>query len=112
MPILLVHGWPSIVEFIRLIEPLVDPVSHGGRAEEDAFDVVLPSPSRLGFHGGAQEGWEWAPGPDVHGAHGRARIQRWVAQGGDTERTFCLILVSIPEGGRMRNLLFTFPSAC
>jgi pimeloyl-ACP methyl ester carboxylesterase len=43
MPLLLMHGWPgSIVEFIRLIEPLVDPVSHGGRAE-DAFDVVLPS---------------------------------------------------------------------
>src|SRR4026208_971940 len=43
IPLLLMRGWPgSIVEFLPLIEPLTDPVHHGGRPE-DAFDVVIPS---------------------------------------------------------------------
>ena len=42
-PLLLCHGWPGpFVEFDRVVEPLTDPVAHGGRAE-DAFDVVIPS---------------------------------------------------------------------
>ena len=43
LPLLITHGWPgSFVEFSKIIEPLTDPVSHGGRPE-DAFDVVIPS---------------------------------------------------------------------
>ena len=49
LPLLLTHGWPgSIVEFTKVIEPLTDPVRHGGRAE-DAFDVVAPSLPGFGF---------------------------------------------------------------
>ena len=43
MPLILTHGWPgSIVEFLKLIGPLTDPVSFGGDAA-DSFDVVIPS---------------------------------------------------------------------
>jgi hypothetical protein len=43
LPLLITHGWPgSFVEFTKVIDPLVDPAAHGGRAE-DAFDVVIPS---------------------------------------------------------------------
>ena len=49
LPLLLTHGWPgSFVEFTKVIEPLTDPVAHGGRAE-DAFDVVAPSLPGFGF---------------------------------------------------------------
>ncbi|WP_163851898.1 epoxide hydrolase family protein [Pseudooceanicola aestuarii] len=48
-PLLLLHGWPgSFVEFRRVIPRLVDPVAHGGRAE-DAFHVVVPSLPGFGF---------------------------------------------------------------
>jgi len=43
MPLILTHGWPgSIVEFLKLIDPLIDPVAFGGNVE-DSFDVVIPS---------------------------------------------------------------------
>src|SRR5262245_10861423 len=43
LPIIITHGWPgSVLEQIKLIEPLTDPTAHGGKAE-DAFDVVIPS---------------------------------------------------------------------
>ena len=49
LPLLVTHGWPgSVVEFSKVIEPLTDPVHHGGRAE-DAFDVVAPSLPGCGF---------------------------------------------------------------
>ena len=48
-PLLMLHGYPSsFVESIRMIGPLVDPVAHGGRAE-DAFHVVVPSLPGFGF---------------------------------------------------------------
>lgn len=50
-PLVITHGWPgSIVEFHKVIEPLVDPVAHGGSAE-DAFHVVCPSLPGYGFSG-------------------------------------------------------------
>ena len=49
LPLLIVHGWPgSFMQFHKVIEPLTDPASHGGRAE-DAFDVVVPSLPGYGF---------------------------------------------------------------
>src|SRR5215831_14961916 len=49
MPLLLMHGWPgSIVEFLDVIPPLVDPEAHGARAA-DAFHVVAPSLPGYGF---------------------------------------------------------------
>lgn len=43
VPILITHGWPgSIAEFVKIIAPLTDPTSHGGKAS-DAFHIVCPS---------------------------------------------------------------------
>jgi pimeloyl-ACP methyl ester carboxylesterase len=43
LPIIISHGWPgSIIEQLKIIEPLTNPVAFGGKAE-DAFDVVIPS---------------------------------------------------------------------
>jgi hypothetical protein len=51
LPLLLVHGWPgSVFEFEKVIEPLRDPVRHGGHAR-DAFHVVCPSIPGYGFSG-------------------------------------------------------------
>jgi pimeloyl-ACP methyl ester carboxylesterase len=52
------HGWPgSIVEFLKVIGPLTDPVAHGGQAS-DAFDIVCPSLPGFGFSGKpVQKGW-------------------------------------------------------
>jgi pimeloyl-ACP methyl ester carboxylesterase len=50
-PLIVTHGWPgSIVEFQKVIAPLTDPTSHGGRAE-DAFHVVCPSLPGYGYSG-------------------------------------------------------------
>jgi pimeloyl-ACP methyl ester carboxylesterase len=49
MPLIITHGWPgSVVEFHKVIDPLVDPVRHGGSAA-DAFHVVCPSLPGFGF---------------------------------------------------------------
>ena len=49
LPILVTHGWPgSIIEQLKIIEPLADPTAHGGTAD-DAFDVVIPSMPGYGF---------------------------------------------------------------
>ncbi|MBW9205057.1 epoxide hydrolase 1 [Mumia sp. zg.B17] len=51
LPVVLTHGWPgSVLEFLDLLDPLTDPTAHGG-AEEDAFDVVVPSLPGYGFSG-------------------------------------------------------------
>ncbi len=49
VPLVITHGWPgSIVEFHKVIEPLANPVAHGGEAS-DAFHVVCPSLPGFGF---------------------------------------------------------------
>ena len=49
LPIIITHGWPgSIIEQLKIIEPLTNPTAHGGKAE-DAFDVVIPSLPGYGF---------------------------------------------------------------
>jgi epoxide hydrolase len=57
-PLILTHGWPgSIVEFLDVIAPLTDPVSHGGD-RSDAFHVVIPALPGYGFSGPTRErGW-------------------------------------------------------
>ena len=48
-PLLLVHSYPgNVLDFVEMIAPLVDPVAHGGRAE-DAFHLVIPSLPGFGF---------------------------------------------------------------
>ena len=45
------HGWPgSIIEQLKIIEPLTDPTAHGGSAS-DAFHLVIPSLPGYGFSG-------------------------------------------------------------
>jgi pimeloyl-ACP methyl ester carboxylesterase len=82
-PLLMVHGYPgSVVEFLAMIEPLVDPIAHGGSAD-DAFHVVIPSIPGFGFSTPVSAtGWEIARttsafaelmrrlGYDRYGVHG------------------------------------------
>ncbi|MFL5741954.1 MAG: epoxide hydrolase family protein [Flavisolibacter sp.] len=85
LPIIITHGWPgSIIEQMKIIGPLTDPVAYGGKAE-DAFDVVIPSLPGHGFSGKpTSTGWE-----PVHIARAwivlmqRLGYQKFVAQGGD-----------------------------
>src|SRR5688572_17086765 len=49
LPLIVTHGWPgSIIEQMKIIEPLTDPTKHGGQAS-DAFHVVIPSMPGYGF---------------------------------------------------------------
>jgi pimeloyl-ACP methyl ester carboxylesterase len=51
LPMIITHGWPgSIVEQLKIIDPLTNPTAHGGK-ESDAFDVVVPSMPGYGFSG-------------------------------------------------------------
>ena len=85
MPLILTHGWPgSVMEFMKVIGPLTDPVAHGGRAE-DAFHVVAPSLPGYAFSDKpTTAGWGVAK---IAGAWitlmARLGYERWVAQGGD-----------------------------
>ncbi len=85
MPLILTHGWPgSVIEFMKVIGPLTDPVAHCGRAE-DAFEVIVPSLPGYGFSDKpATIGWSVQK---IGAAWGQlmARLghTRWVAQGGD-----------------------------
>ncbi|MFF7204150.1 epoxide hydrolase family protein [Streptomyces sp. NPDC008141] len=85
LPLLVTHGWPgSIIEQLKIIEPLVDPTVHGGSAA-DAFHLVVPSMVGYGFSGKpAESGWNpqrmaKAWGELMH----RLGYTRYVASGGD-----------------------------
>ena len=85
LPIIITHGWPgSIIEQLKIIAPLTDPVAHGGKAE-DAFDVVIPSMPGYGFSGKpTTTGWD----PVRIARAGIVLMKRlgytkFVAQGGD-----------------------------
>ncbi|MGF6599267.1 hypothetical protein P3T23_003988 [Paraburkholderia sp. GAS448] len=58
LPIILTHGWPgSVIEFLKVIEPLTDPTAYGG-TPDDAFHVVAPSLPGYGFSDKPTErGW-------------------------------------------------------
>jgi pimeloyl-ACP methyl ester carboxylesterase len=85
LPVIITHGWPgSVIEQLKIIGPLTDPVAYGGKAE-DAFDVVIPSLPGHGFSGKPTTiGWE-----PVHIARAwiqlmkRLGYKKYVAQGGD-----------------------------
>jgi pimeloyl-ACP methyl ester carboxylesterase len=85
LPIIITHGWPgSIVEQLKIIDPLTNPTAHGGSAS-DAFDVVIPSMPGYGFSGKpTSPGW----GPDRIARAWvtlmkRLGYKKFVAQGGD-----------------------------
>ncbi|MEY2536534.1 MAG: hypothetical protein QOG67_274 [Verrucomicrobiota bacterium] len=85
LPMIITHGWPgSIVEQLKIIDPLTNPTAHGGKAE-DAFDLVIPSLPGYGFSGKpTSTGWDPA-----HIARAwvvlmkRLGYTKFVAQGGD-----------------------------
>jgi pimeloyl-ACP methyl ester carboxylesterase len=85
LPLIVTHGWPgSVIEQLKIIEPLTNPTAYGG-SEADAFDVVIPSMPGYGFSGKPNEtGW----GPErIAGTWAtlmnRLGYARYVAQGGD-----------------------------
>lgn len=84
-PLVLTHGWPSsVVEFLDVLGPLVDPPAYGGDAA-DAFDVVVPSLPGYGFSGPLRDtGWTLPRVADAW-AELMARLgyERYVAAGGD-----------------------------
>jgi len=85
LPIIVTHGWPgSVIEQLKIIEPLTDPTAFGGTAE-DAFDVVIPSIPGYGFSERPTEAG-WNP-PRIAQAWitlmKRLGYTRFTAQGGD-----------------------------
>jgi pimeloyl-ACP methyl ester carboxylesterase len=85
LPLIVNHGWPgSIIEQLKIIDPLTNPTAHGGSAS-DAFHVVIPSMPGYGFSGKpTSTGW----GPERMGQAWAELMQllgytRYVAQGGD-----------------------------
>jgi pimeloyl-ACP methyl ester carboxylesterase len=85
LPLIVTHGWPgSVIEQLKIVDPLTNPTAHGGSAS-DAFDLVIPSLPGYGFSGKpTAPGWD----PD-HIARAWAVLMKrlgytkYVAQGGD-----------------------------
>jgi pimeloyl-ACP methyl ester carboxylesterase len=85
LPLIVTHGWPgSVIEQMKIIDPLTNPTAHGGNAS-DAFHLVIPSMPGYGFSGKpTTTGW----GP-VRIARAwvelmkRLGYTKFVAQGGD-----------------------------
>ena len=85
LPLIVNHGWPgSIIEQLKIIDPLTNPTAYGASAS-DAFHVVIPSMPGYGFSGKpTSTGWgvehmarAWAE------LMKRLDYTRYVAQGGD-----------------------------
>ena len=85
LPVIITHGWPgSIIEQLKIIDPLTNPTAHGASAS-GAFDVVIPSLPGYGFSDKpAATGWDpqriaraWTE------LMRRLGYTRFVAQGGD-----------------------------
>jgi pimeloyl-ACP methyl ester carboxylesterase len=85
LPMIVTHGWPgSIIEQLKIIDPLTNPTAHGGSVS-DAFHLVIPSLPGYGFSGKpTAPGWTpvsiaraWAT------LMQRLGYARYVAQGGD-----------------------------
>jgi pimeloyl-ACP methyl ester carboxylesterase len=85
LPLIVTHGWPgSVVEQLKIVDPLTNPTAHGASAS-DAFDLVIPSIPGYGFSGKpTTTGWDPA-----HIARAwvvlmkRLGYTKFVAQGGD-----------------------------
>src|SRR5690606_19752775 len=85
LPLLMTHGWPgSVIEFMKVIAPLVNPEAHGGEAG-DAFHVVCPTLPGFGFSGKPDRpGWTIERIAHAWGQlMQRLGYERYVAQGGD-----------------------------
>ena len=85
LPLIVTHGWPgSIIEQLKIIDPLTNPTAHGASAS-DAFHLVIPSMPGYGFSGKpTTPGWD----PDRIARAWvvlmkRLGYKKFVAQGGD-----------------------------
>jgi pimeloyl-ACP methyl ester carboxylesterase len=85
LPLIVSHGWPgSVIEQLKIIDPLTNPTAHGGQ-ESDAFHVVVPNMPGYGFSGKpTTSGWDpariaraWVE------LMKRLGYSRFAAQGGD-----------------------------
>jgi hypothetical protein len=81
LPLIVTHGWPgSIIEQMKIVDPLTDPTAHGGSAS-DAFHLVIPSMPGYGYSGKpAATGWDvahiaraWVEAPRLHKIRGARR---------------------------------------
>jgi pimeloyl-ACP methyl ester carboxylesterase len=116
LPVIVTHGWPgSVIEQLKVIEPLANPTAHGGTAV-DAFHVVIPSLPGHGFSGKpTKPGWNpitiaqaWAT------LMRRLGYARYVAQGGDWGNAVSEIMgLQQPPGlaGIHTNMAATVPGA-
>ena len=94
LPLIVTHGWPgSIIEQMKIIDPLTNPTAHGASAS-DAFHLVIPSLPGYGFSGKpTTTGW---------GAERTARAwfvlmkrlgyTQFVSQGGDLGAVICTVM--------------------
>ncbi|ESX51821.1 multidrug MFS transporter [Mesorhizobium sp. LSHC422A00] len=101
MPLLMTHGWPgSIIELLKVIDPLTNPTAHGGRPE-DAFHLVLPTMPGYGFSGKPTT-TGWGPAEMASAFHDlmlRLGYQQYVSQGGDWGAIISeLLAVKAPKG--------------
>jgi pimeloyl-ACP methyl ester carboxylesterase len=94
LPLIVTHGWPgSVIEQLKIIDPLTNPTAHGASAT-DAFHVVIPSLPGYGFSGKpGTTGW----GPDRIARAWVALMKRlgyaqFVAQGGDWGSPICNLM--------------------
>jgi pimeloyl-ACP methyl ester carboxylesterase len=85
LPLIVTHGWPgSVIEQLKIIDPLTNPTAHGASAS-DAFHLVIPSMPGCGFSGKpTTTGWDPARIARAWVALvQRLGYRRFVAQGGD-----------------------------
>ena len=115
LPLIVTHGWPgSVIELLKIIDPLTNPTAYGGKAE-DAFDVVIPSLPGYGFSGKPNTtGWDpttiakaWVV------LMKRLGYTRFVAQGGDWGGMISDVMGTLAPTGLLGihvNWPFTVPS--
>jgi pimeloyl-ACP methyl ester carboxylesterase len=85
LPLIVTHGWPgSVIEHLKIVDPLTNPMAHGGDVS-DAFHLVIPSMPGYGFSGRpTSTGWD--PSRIARAwivLMKRLGYTRYVAQGGD-----------------------------
>ncbi len=94
LPLIVTHGWPgSVIEQLKIIDPLTNPTAHGGSAS-DAFHLVIPSLPGFGFSARpTTSGW----GPERTASAWLVLMKRlgyakFVAQGGDLGAGICTVM--------------------
>ena len=114
LPMIVTHGWPgSVIEQMKIIDPLTNPTAHGGSAS-DAFHLVIPSLPGYGFSGKpTAPGWNpvsiakaWAT------LMQRLGYTKYVAQGGDWGNAISEVMALLQPPGLLgihTNMAATVP---